>query len=113
MIPMKGKRCPAAGAAPAAAPVAGHRRGHAVRAVRHGRSGPSAAAEPSCLMPVHRGREEFGGRLRALWEDARLTGTGLASRLGWHGSRTAVVIAAHRWCPSAGPSAAAPAAPPI
>jgi transcriptional regulator with XRE-family HTH domain len=43
------------------------------------------------LHPVHRGREEFGGRLRALREEARLTGTALAARLGWPNSKVSKI----------------------
>jgi transcriptional regulator with XRE-family HTH domain len=39
------------------------------------------------VKPVHRGREAFGGRLRSLREDARISGTELAARLGWQGSK--------------------------
>jgi transcriptional regulator with XRE-family HTH domain len=43
------------------------------------------------LKPVHRGREEFGARLRTLREDARLTGTELATRLGWQASKVSKI----------------------
>lgn len=58
------------------------------------------------MQPVHRGREEFGGRLRALREEAGLTGTALAARLGWpnskvskieHGRQTATGVDVTAW----------------
>jgi transcriptional regulator with XRE-family HTH domain len=39
------------------------------------------------VTEVHRGREGFGNRLRALRLDAGLTGRGLADRLGWAASK--------------------------
>ncbi|MGH3930771.1 MAG: helix-turn-helix domain-containing protein [Pseudonocardiaceae bacterium] len=38
-------------------------------------------------MTTTDGRAQFGSRLRALREDARLTGKDLAARLGWHQSK--------------------------
>jgi len=43
------------------------------------------------MHPVQRGREAFGGRLRALREDAGLTGTALAAKLGWPGSKVSKI----------------------
>jgi transcriptional regulator with XRE-family HTH domain len=43
------------------------------------------------LKSVHRGREEFGARLRTLRENARLTGAELAARLGWQGSKVSKI----------------------
>jgi transcriptional regulator with XRE-family HTH domain len=65
------------------------------------------------LKPIHRGREEFGARLRTLREDARLTGTELAARLGWqnskvskieHGKQTATVDDLTTWVREVGGS---------
>jgi transcriptional regulator with XRE-family HTH domain len=65
------------------------------------------------LKPIHRGREEFGARLRTLREDARLTGTELAARLGWqaskvskieHGKQTASVDDVTAWVREVGGS---------
>jgi transcriptional regulator with XRE-family HTH domain len=66
------------------------------------------------LHPVHRGREEFGGRLRGLREDAHLTGAALAARLGWpnskvskieHGRQTATIEDVTAWVAAVGGSA--------
>jgi transcriptional regulator with XRE-family HTH domain len=66
------------------------------------------------VHPVQRGREAFGGRLRALREDAGLTGTALAARLGWpnskvskieHGRQTATVDDVRAWVGAVGGSA--------
>ena len=43
------------------------------------------------MTPVHRGREEFGRRLRGLREDAGLTGRELAARLVWQGSKVSKI----------------------
>jgi transcriptional regulator with XRE-family HTH domain len=66
------------------------------------------------LKPIPRGRQEFGARLRTLREDARLTGTELAARLGWqsskvskieHGKQTASVDDVTAWAREVGGSA--------
>ena len=43
------------------------------------------------MPPVFRGREALGARLRALREDARLTGTAFAAELGWPGSKVSKI----------------------
>ena len=43
------------------------------------------------MPPVFRGREALGARLRALREDARLTGMAFATELGWPGSKVSKI----------------------
>lgn len=43
------------------------------------------------MPPVFRGREALGARLRALREDARLTGSAFAADLGWPGSKVSKI----------------------
>ena len=43
------------------------------------------------MTGIQRGREEFGQRLRALREDAHLTGMALARQVGWPGSKVSKI----------------------